>query len=135
MKTRLHLLLIAAVALPACTPFVTSRAGHRYPPRPADCDVEWLNMEMAEAYPRYETVGTVAIGSSAGADVETDAKLREKVRAEACTIGADAALIGMNASGGLVPVQSSTVWLLHKRERPLTAGSIGLWGMPAAPAR
>jgi len=135
MRNRLLLMLSAVIVLPACTQVITSRMGHRYPPRPADCEVVWENMDMAEAATKYETIGSVGIGSLVGSDVETNPDLRERVRAEACNAGADAVLIGANATGGGVFVRtaSSGIWLLHQRQGPPPWA--GMFASPAsAPA-
>ena len=87
---------------------------------------------MSEVAVRYEIVGSVGIGSSVGADVETNPTLRETVRAEACKVGAEAVLIVVNGSGGFMSTRSTGVWLLHKRASPPAWAA--LLGAPAAPA-
>ena len=78
---------ICSLVLLACAPTLSvTRTGARYPARPADCTIEWENIDPDAASAR--TIGYVWVRSRGG-DVETSAEAREQVRRAACAIGAE----------------------------------------------
>ena len=160
------LALMATIVLPGCfhfTTFSAVRSGRTFAPRPADCQVAWLNMDPLEVALQYEPIGmiffegvhgipTTRIDSTQNqtsgdvivdsADVEAAPELKERARVEACRFGGDAMMNNGHAvstmpswanSGGLG--QTSSVRLFHKRETPLALGAIGLPGIPAVPTK
>ena len=87
---------------------------------------------MSEAVTRYQTIGSVGIGSTfAGDDVETSPKLKEAIRVEACKVGADAVLLGANSESSDTFGRAAVVWLLHKRESPPAWSVPGILGGPS----
>ena len=106
--------IIAAFTSGCFTNVMAVRTGRRHPPKPSDCVITWEDTDMAEAATRYETVGSVLIGSTARVDVDVSPKLKEAVRVKACQLGADAALVGINANSALG--SSASVQLLRRRD-------------------
>jgi hypothetical protein len=130
----MRLMMVSTVLLLCgCTQVMVSRTGPRYAAKPADCEIVWENLEMAEVAVKYQTIGVVSLGGWSQKDVDTDRGLRERVRVEGCKAGADAALVGMNA--GHAFGRGAAVWLLKKRDKPpVWASSPFLGGASAAPA-
>ena len=161
------LVLMATIVLPGCfhfTTFSAVRNGRTFAPRPADCEVAWLNMDPLQAALQYEHIGMIFFEGVQGigipttrvdstqnqtsgnvivdsADVEAAPKLKERARVEACRFGADAMMINGHAMSPMsgwansAVGQTSSVLLFHKRETPLALGATGLPGTPAVPTK
>jgi hypothetical protein len=113
MRCRLVLFVTVVLFSSGCAMLSTARAGRRLPARPADCSIKWENIDLKEALAHYERVGIVSIGGWGTTDIDTSERLRERVRVEACQVGADAVVIGASSSG-LGLVGGTAVWLLHR---------------------
>jgi hypothetical protein len=99
MKAHLNIsAAIAALFMSGCMTVVeASSIGRPLAAKAVDCVVKWENLDLTEAISRYELVGTVGVSSRGMVDVAASPRLREVVRMNACSRGADVVILTTNA--------------------------------------
>ena len=116
---RLTLIFITLAAV-ACGPNIsTIRTGGLYPPKDDACHVTIENLDYQHATAAYDQIGLISVANGDLTD-----KVRARVRAKACQMGADALSLNASADFGSSLVGPFTQFLvLRKKEsaQPATA--------------
>ncbi len=115
MKTRRPLALalsLCALAASACGPNISVTRMQAAPSRSADCDLEFVQIDMARVTvdKEWTIVGYVNL-SETGVQDPLSGRYRKIVRPEACALGGKAVAIGLSSSNqGAMGAGSGTIY-------------------------
>ena len=95
----MKLLLVAFVALAACTPNITETRMTFAPARPVDCDLQLVQVDVTafDFNHRWDLLGYVSLVNNGVLDPAAPSN-RALVRPRACTMGGTAVAVAMNST-------------------------------------